>query len=322
MANKKNNAYLFNHVMCINKAAIEEKGEDAYTFNLYNDYGMISVFDGCGGIGAKKYSNHSNHTAAYIAARAAASAVMNWFETNVACNQNGLYTPSKQITESLKESLDEYFIQTKSALDTEKNELSGSLIRSFPTTASIVLIDSQRSDILKCSFLWAGDSRGFILQPDGLKQCTHDDLRFEEDAFENLYADSPLSNMLNGDGNYHINTQKINCGTPAIIIAATDGVFGYLPSPMHFEWMLLRTMCNSRSFNDWENKLRNEIAAVTGDDSTIIMAFYGWKSFSGMRKAFLDRESALKNQLDRELSVGELRALWRQYKTGYTVCEE
>lgn len=322
MAQKKDTAFLLNHVMYINKAAIGGQCEDAYAFNVQNDYGIISVFDGCGGLGAKKYANCGNRTAAYIAARIAASTVLNWFETKMTNDQSGLYASTQQIASSLKDSLDKNFLRAKQSLDVEETKLSGSLIRSFPTTASIVLIDSKKGNELKCTFLWAGDSRGFILQPDGLKQCTTDDLRIEEDAFENLYADSPLSNMVNGDGKYRINRQRITCSTPAIVFTATDGTFGYLPSPMHCEWMIVRTLCDARSFIDWQTKLRDEISSVTGDDSTLVMAVYGWESFSDLQISFKERECALKGQLDQEPEVEELRELWQSYKQGYALCAE
>lgn len=322
MAQKKQAECLLNHVMCMSKAAIDDQCEDAYAFHVENEYGMISVFDGCGGLGAKKYENCNHRTAAYIAARLASGTVLNWFETKMTNDQGGLHASSQQIVSSLKSALDESFLQAKQALDVEETKLSGSMIRSFPTTASIVLIDSKNGDVLKCSFLWAGDSRGYILQPDGLKQCTSDDLRIEGDAFENLYADSPLSNMLNGEGKYRINQQKITCRTPAIVLSATDGTFGYLPSPMHFEWMIVRTLCDSGSFAEWEARLREEIASVAGDDSTLVMAVYGWKSFSDLQTAFKEREGSLKRELDRDLSIEKLRDVWQSYKAGYALCAE
>ena len=322
MAKRKNKAMQLNHITYICKAAVEDQCEDAYAFSFKDNYGMISVFDGCGGLGAKKYDACKNHTAAYIAARIASGTVLDWFENHMPCDQNGMYASSKRITGGLKDALDKSFSHIKQELDTDGPRLSGSLIRSFPTTASIVLIDSTRVKELKCTFLWAGDSRGYILDPSGLKQCTMDDLRAAEDAFENLYEDSPLSNMLNGDGRYCIHLQKVRCKGPAIIFTATDGTFGYLPSPMHYEWMLVRTLCESASFEDWRIRLRNEIAAVTGDDSTLVMAVYGWKNFSDLQLAFAERESMLRNLLDHEMTTEALRELWSAYKEGYTVYAE
>ena len=317
MAQKKGKTFPLNHVMCINRAAVENMCEDSYALSMNNDYAMIAVFDGCGGLGAKKYFNYENHTAAYIAARAASWATLNWFETRMPCDQRGINASEKQIVCSLKEALDENFGQVSRTLDKDEIKLSGSLIRSFPTTASIAIIDSRKVGELKCTFLWAGDSRGFILQPDGLKQCTKDDLRIDEDPFENLYADSPLSNIVNGEGRYNINGQRIVCKTPAIVFTATDGTFGYLPSPMHYEWMIIRTLCTSESFTQWEERLNEEIASVTGDDSTLTMAVYGWKSFRELKASFEPRERMLRRELDHEQSIDYLRSMWQSYKTEY-----
>ena len=86
--------------------------------------------------------------------------------------------------------------------------------------------------------------------------------------------------------------------------------------------MIVRTLCISKSFIEWEERLRDEISAVTGDDSTLVMAVYGWESFSSLQSAFMERELVLKSQLDQELSVDELRAMWQSYKIGYELNTE
>jgi serine/threonine protein phosphatase PrpC len=322
MTRKKRKKMLLNHIMYISRAAIEGQCEDAFAYSFQDDYGMIAVFDGCGGIGAKQYSNCEDRTAAFIAARIASCTVLEWFEMQMPCDQRGMYASSKEIVHNLKSTLDENFEKVKQMLDVEKSGLTGTLIRSFPTTASIAMIDGAKPSELNCTFLWAGDSRGYILQPGGLKQCTKDDLRIEEDAFENLYADSPLSNMLNAECNYQINIQKFTCRLPAIVFTATDGTFGYLPSPMHYEWMLVRTLCQSKSFSDWEIRLREEISTVTGDDSTLVMAIYGWNSFAELQESFRHRHAVLKDMLEGNLTEDQLRTIWDSYQHGYNVYAE
>lgn len=48
---------------------------------------MIGVFDGCGGLGSRRFKDHENHTAAYIAARVAGKATLEWFEKHMPLDQ-------------------------------------------------------------------------------------------------------------------------------------------------------------------------------------------------------------------------------------------
>ena len=58
----------------------------------------------------------------------------------------------------------------------------------------------------------------------------------------NLRQDSVISNAMSADTAFVINHHQMSLPRPFLIIAATDGCFGYLPSPMHFEWLLLSTL--------------------------------------------------------------------------------
>lgn len=54
--------------------------------------------------------------------------------------------------------------------------------------------------------IWAGDSRAYVLKPDkGLIQLSKDDLKLDNDPFENLKNDSPLSNMICLENDFKLN---------------------------------------------------------------------------------------------------------------------
>ena len=53
----------------------------------------------------------------------------------------------------------------------------------------------------------------------------------------------------------NINVKKIRIEHPCIIMAATDGCFGYLKSPMEFEKLLLDTLLAGESIVQWQNAL-------------------------------------------------------------------
>ena len=55
-----------------------------------------------------------------------------------------------------------------------------------------------------CSFIWAGDSRGYTLDAEGLHQYTRDDARGNPDAYEGLLLDRPLTNFVSADRGSHL----------------------------------------------------------------------------------------------------------------------
>jgi len=308
---------LLNYIMLVDRPAVSLKGEDAYAYSFADGYGMMGVFDGCGGLGARKYENFHDATGAYIAARVVSASTLDWFEQKLPCDQTGMYRDDQKIAAALKDFLDDRLALTREKLENGVSMLRGGMIRSFPTTMSAAIMDYSDAQKIRCLFLWAGDSRGYILRPEGLVQCTKDDLRIEEDPFENLYADSPLSNMINAEKEYRINSRRFSCAAPAIVITATDGTFGYLPSPMHYEYMLLDTLSQARSLEDWEKLLHEAIGRVTADDSTLMMAVYGFKSFKMLKQAFEPRFAALGEMLRGDNTVEEMRAIWQKYAKNY-----
>jgi hypothetical protein len=123
--------------------------------------------------------------------------------------------------------------------------------------------------------LWAGDSRAYALDASGLHQLSTDDLREVGDALSNLHQDSPVSNAMSADTEFHVNYRRVELEAPFVLLTATDGCFGYVPTPMHFEHLLLETLATTRSAEDWSSALQSEISAVTGDDAAIAVMGVG-----------------------------------------------
>ena len=55
----------------------------------------------------------------------------------------------------------------------------------------------------------------------------------------NLRQDSVVSNAMSADTDFHVNHRKVELRAPFLVAGATDGCFGYLRSPMHFEHLVL-----------------------------------------------------------------------------------
>lgn len=310
---------LMNHMTLINRAALEGQCEDSYTCCFREKYGMMGVFDGCGGLGARRYEKMNDRTGAYIASRVAGRTTLEWFEREMPCDQTGMYQDAQRAADGLKRRFDDALAGVRAEIETSGRLGGGTMIRPLPTTASIALMDWSDAANIRCLFMWAGDSRGFILRPDGLRQCTRDDLRIEGDAFENLYADSPLSNLVSADGDYHINSGRVICRAPAVVITATDGVFGYLPSPMHLEWLLTDTLLSADSPEDWQRRLDEALAEVAADDATLVMVTFGWQDFECMQRDFAKRHEYICDALKDAPTEETLRTLWQEYRRGYYI---
>jgi len=207
------------------------------------------------------------------------------------------------------------------SLDTgaESSIMRGSLTKSFPTTASVILFSVNENKIYS-SFIWAGDSRGFILTTDGLCQVTRDDIEGNGDALSNLITDSKLTNLVSANDDFVLHSRNIACDTPAVFITATDGCFGYYPTPMEFEFMLVDSLQHADSIDQWKANLEKSIREFTADDYTMGVAVCGYKSFKNLRKSFIPRREFLaKNYMSKlALESAEMKVtLWNEYKNTY-----
>ena len=103
---------------------------------------------------------------------------------------------------------------------------------------------------MACHVFWAGDSRAYVFEPDGARQLMSDDLRDPGDALANLRRDSVVSNAMSADTEFHVNYRRVELQAPFLLVCATDGCFGYLPTPMHFEQLVLAPLTTTRTSTD------------------------------------------------------------------------
>lgn len=306
-------------------------GEDCGIYTINRDYALAAVFDGCGGAGAKKCPKFQNKTEAYIASRAAGKAFLDWADGNDLLRSDPAAELKKQVTAYLR--------AWKERVG-EENGLFGSLFKSFPTTAAALLCHTE-GGVLETELFWAGDSRVYLLDTDGLAQLTEDDLD-ESDAMENLTADSTLTNVINLSTDFTLHTGHLTLDHPGILFAATDGCFGYLTSPMEFEYLLLRTLLRSDCINaaprggaagrtdkperrtaakGWINELAAELDERAGDDFSLSGVVYGFHTFNDLKEAFRARGKELFTRyicgLEQQ-TPEEIREKWyREYKVPY-----
>lgn len=291
------------------------RGEDCWYYGFCESVGMLAVFDGCGGSGARKRNRFDGLTDAFLASKTAAYVMDEWMQA---------YGPfsseeTAQSIEKLQQAIQKAFIDL---MDGEKDD---ELIRgflSFPTTVSAILISQEEEKLLKVTSVNAGDSRGYLLTTAGLFQLSEDDCD-QPDPFENLYHEGTINNLINGDKSFVLKQKTYRIPRPCILLCATDGCFDYISTPMEFEGALLGTLMESDCIARWEENLQTLIGSVAGDDHTLCLTSFGFASFEELQKAFRNRYQMLEKEYLNTLwkaseeDITLRRELWKKYRKDY-----
>lgn len=297
---------------------IPEHGEDCYCYSFCDTAGILGAFDGCGGAGARTHAAYSGKSEAYIASRLCAGAVYDSFRRAFPCE-----LPPEQVAfDVLIPGALQALTACEPPADPSGFRITGSMVRTLPTTGAVALVQQGKGSELLVSAIWAGDSRVFLLDGKGLAQLTVDDTSVP-DPMENLYEDGVLRNIFCSDRKVKVHCKTVRVKPPFAVLAATDGCFGYVSTPMEFEGMLLRTLLKAQSPAQWEDLLAECIGEVAGDDHTLCLAAFGYKRFSALQKSLSGRyDRILKAYLEPVSRIpvedrGSRYQLWQQYRADY-----
>jgi Protein phosphatase 2C len=332
--------------------AIPGNGEDSEPLVLCREDGWTAtaVFDGMGGAGGTRYVvDGVERKGAYIASRLAR-------RTTAAVLRNALSTLDrsrpKAVGQTLRKLLDVAFRTTfedrARQLGDQPTQLRSSLVRTLPTTAAIALAwlrdgSGPRDAALQAVAIWAGDSRVYALDPRrGLMQLSTDDSG-GADALQSLDGDPPMDNCVSASAPFELHAASRPLDAEAIVLTATDGCFGYLPTPAHFEFLLVDSLVAADDAEQWQGELTRRIGVVARDDATLAAVSLG-SDFAALRARFAARhellrttfvepyeryadavrvaESAMSSAVHEHTRAVERRAdiaqeLWARYRTGY-----
>ena len=260
------------------------EGEDSPALLINKEeFVAVGVFDGMGGAGGKPCKDEEGNTRsmAYVASRIIEKSIENHLEN--------IQSPDLCSPSSLKSIITSRFNQEKEKRQIKNSLLRSDLVRDYPTTMALAIAYSEnKSDYTVASF-WAGDSRNYLWTKEGLMQISRDDLDGDLDPLENLSNDARMTNCLCANKDFIIHLKKIeNIKVPFIIFSATDGCFGYLPTPMHFHKLLQETLQNSLNSEEWGEKLNTEFAKVTGDDISFSLVSIGFENFDTLKKSLTE----------------------------------
>jgi serine/threonine protein phosphatase PrpC len=320
-----------------NLGKIPDQGEDSDPILRDGpDLGLLGVFDGMGGAGGTVYETpEGRRTGAYLASRLARDVVeqrmLDLLEPDWRLN-------GKAAARNLQHLVQQALKQRLQELNPAPSSLRSRLIRALPTTMALVALQRTQPSgpTWAAHVFWAGDSRAYVFESRGASQLSTDDLRDPGDALANLRRDSVVSNAMSADTEFHINYRRVELRSPFLVVCATDGCFGYVHTPMHFEYLVLSHLLEARTTEAWSSALQAEIAAITGDDAAMSTLGVG-ADLKEFQKLFAPRVGELASDVIEPLdelsgavtrAEQELRALqsrqlevmterWNRYKSEY-----
>ena len=302
-------------IFVMSAEAIDDHGEDNFCCITSGKTAILGSFDGCGGLGSRVYGEFQGKSGAYLSSRLASGAICDWYMNKATEAIPG----SQEIITGMREYLMKNYDTCESMTGTGL-KIKGSMVRKLPTTAAIALASEHGEQAIGIDVVWAGDSRVYMLNSKGLVQLSEDDLD-DVDPFINLSSDAVLTNVLSSDGNFVLHHKAYEFEMPCIIISATDGCFGYLTSPMEFEYLLLNAIESTNSPIELRQKLQEEIVDITGDDSTLGFMSFGYGSFEDMKNDFIGRKYDLEkkyiDEINRNRGSVDLKSMWQEYRASY-----
>lgn len=279
---------------------IPSKGEDAPPICTIDiNKGLIAVFDGMGGSGSAKYTKQADteevFSGAYLASRFTRDILDEWYTKNFRTPEVAGFTPD-QLTQ-LKAFLQAGLAHKLADYSAVETFLKSNMLHSLPTTMASVFFE-QSEDQITYDIVWAGDSRAYRLHVEGLQQLSIDDANNTNgETLTKFMQDSPMTNCISIDRDFRLNHRQLTSSYPIILCVATDGCFQYLPSPMHFEYLLLDALMHTTTPDEWALLMSQKLKPIAGDDYSMALACFGWADFKSMQHTLQSRHTAVQHLL-------------------------
>jgi serine/threonine protein phosphatase PrpC len=297
------------------RAGLGEDAEPTLLLRQSTAAGLIGVYDGMGGAGARVLGHTGDGrpvSHAYAASRLAHLAVQQWYVSG----------REQSLADRLREVLE-------AARPVATRKLRGTITKQLPTTMALIeFAPPATAPGVRITARWAGDSRCYLLSPrSGLRQISWDDSAVN-DPLETLKADQPLTNHLAAGTAFQLNEKRLERDRAGcVLLCATDGFFGYVASPAMFEYQLLDTLNQAADLHEWGALMADWRRRTAGDDATLALAALGFADFGDLRARFTDRLHLLHREHAQPLAEltdpdeqldGFRRESWARYRDEYT----
>ena len=186
-----------------------------------------------------------------------------------------------------------------------KNEsrLKGTYL--LPTTLSVTLM-REREESVDLICLWAGDSRAYYWNEEGLAQISDDH-----------EIGGTMTNLISLAKDFRLQICSLKVKKPCLVFNATDGVYKCMmfASPLDLESLLLQAILKSESVEQLEENL-DKIYENIGrhDDSNSLAAVtFGYADFGALKAAARKRS----DEIEREIVSRLPGILTRDYRAEY-----
>ncbi len=265
-------------------------GEDADPYvnvDFGRRWGIISVFDGMGGAGARKYK-HANsgeeHTSAWWASRYVEEAI----EDLMSSRPKG-ENPISYLENNLKNTIVAKLNEVVKNFPAANAPLLSKMMRKLPTTMALCAYYIDDKDITVTCY-WSGDSRIYMFDKSKMYFLTKDDAdALDGDPFSPANMDLAMNNTICQDRDFKINKSKIkvpySTSNPIVLIAATDGCFGYFKNPIEFEYTIRQCLSTSKLIDEWLPSIKKAIIDnIQQDDFSMALVEIGESNFVSFKE--------------------------------------
>ena len=194
-------------------------------------------------------------------------------------------------------------------------ELESKIVGTYllPSTLVVAIAEDKEEDV-EALYFWAGDSRGYVWDKNGLAQVTDDHEKNEA-----------MTNLVSITKPFGIEVAFKRFAKPVVLFNATDGCYKcpVFASPFDLECVLLNAITGTDNLVDTAQILRDTFKKIgTHDDSnTMSLVTFGFEDFATLKNAANARMSEIqKTIIDKLPNIlvrdyqGELDRLDAQYK--------
>lgn len=265
----------------------------------------LGVFDGMGGAGAGLVKFALGNRISISCTEALLASRLCW---RIAVRQITKFEMHHRddLTKKIKAKLED---AKKSTSLSEGSRIRGTLTKRLPTTlvlSQVLPLDYANKS--RITTWWAGDSRAFLTTPEnGLAAITRDHVR-ENDQLDQLRSDPPIENVVNQSTDFYLAETIWEVSGPFVLLLATDGVFGYLPTPGFLEMGLLEAL--SSKSGDVANIFADFCTTYAADDVSAVMVVSGFRDDRDVADRFRDRLATLRDRYSQILAMTSADPKW------------
>ena len=247
--------------------------------------------------------DENKRTSGYFASRFVSAIVLNTFKFNPEFDREKLFSrllsaPDGDRTSILKEYSDllQGIVKSKLTEIAEKNnfEIESKTTGSYllPSTLMFAVVNEQKRYV-DVVYFWAGDSRAYMWNNEGLAQVSLDHEQ-----------DETMTNLICLSKPFYLEAKYMRFEKPCILFNTTDGCYksNCFGSPLDFEYVFLDSMKQAETPEQFSSIMTKLYKSIGSDDSdTMALATYGYKDFKEVRKAVEKRLDAIHRNIVEKL---------------------